>query len=95
MATLHLISRCLLPHDELSLQIKHSLSPNDALIFLAEALYSTNLDHFINMRLYRLISEKTFSAQTWLDKNSSQVEDIDYAQFVALGASYERSLSWH
>ena len=93
MATLHIVSRCLSP--ELYSQIKHSLLPDDGLLFLAEAIYSSDLDDFLPRRLYRLVSEKTFSTHTWLDKHSHYVEDIDYAQFVQLGVDYERSLSWH
>lgn len=89
MATLHLISRNLSPSDEVLTHIQHSLSANDALLFLAEGIYSSCFHLLTNYKLYLLNSESSFRPQV-----NTTIAHIDYAQFVQLGVDYERSLSW-
>ncbi len=89
MATLHLINRNLSPDDELLTHIQHSLSANDALLFLAEGIYSTCFHLLTNYKLYLLDNESSFRPLV-----NARISFIDYVQFVQLGVKYERSLSW-
>jgi sulfur transfer complex TusBCD TusB component (DsrH family) len=90
MATLHLISHTLHMHDEICTHLKHSLLPHDALLFLADGIYSTCLHLFTNYALFRLDSESTLCSTP----PNITLQTIDYTQFVQLGIDYERHLSW-
>ena len=93
MATLHLIHCHLGTRPELAQQLQSALSVDDALVFLAQGIYSLTTQT-LNYRqsIYVLASDV---ALTGVNLPNTRAQTIDYAEFVALGVRYERSLSWN
>ncbi len=93
MATLHLIHCNLSTRPELAQQLQSALSADDALIFLAQGIYSLAAQTKVYQQpIYVLVSD---TALTGFTVPSQIAQIIDYAEFVALGVRYERSLSWN
>lgn len=91
MTTLHLIASRLSAHSELAQQLQQALSNDDSLVFMAQGIYSiTSLPLSYSQRMYVLAADVAATAIN-VPEN---INIIDYAQFVALGARHERSLSW-
>lgn len=93
MATLHLIHCNLRTRPELAQQLHSALSADDALVFLAQGIYSLAPPTVLYQQpVYVLASD---IALTGITVPTKLAQVIDYAEFVVLGARYERSLSWN
>jgi sulfur relay protein TusB/DsrH len=92
MATLHLIHTNLMTHPELAQQLNNALSVDDALLFLAQGIYSLVTPPFaFRQAMYVLKSDLQLTGLQLPDI----IHPIDYDEFVNLGVRYERSLSWN
>lgn len=92
MATLHLIHTNLMTHPELAQQLSNALSVDDALLFLAQGIYSLAAQPFaFRQAMYVLKSDFQLTGLALPDT----IHIIDYDEFVSLGVRYERSLSWN
>ncbi len=92
MATLHLISCNLTLHPEIAQQLQQALSADDALLFMAQGIYTLlTMPLSYSQAMYILTSD----IMTTGIQPPPTVTAINYGQFVELGARYERSLSWN
>jgi sulfur relay protein TusB/DsrH len=91
MATLHLIHTNLMTHPELAQQLANALSVDDALLFLAQGIYSLAAPFAFRHAMYVLKSDLQLTGLPLPDI----IHAIDYDEFVNLGVRYERSLSWN
>ena len=95
MATLHLIHTNLMAHPELAQQLRNALSVDDALLFLAQGIYSLVTPPFaFRQAMYVLKSDLQLTGLL-LPELPDIIHAIDYDEFVSLGVRYERSLSWN
>lgn len=93
MATLHLIYGNLGTRPELAQQLQSALSVDDALVFIGQGIYSLAVQTVLyRQSVYVLTSDV---ALTGVVLANTLAQTIDYAEFVALGVRYERSLSWN
>lgn len=94
MPTLHLISTAL--NYELYQQLMAVLADDDVLLFTYQGVYNlhTQQDLLKKYRCYALISDlQAYGLLTLAEQTSCKI--IDYSEFVQLGITYERSISWH
>lgn len=89
MSTLHLLTNNA-GFDLLSEQA-YLITPEDALVLMAEAVYLANDSLPLQQKVYVLQEDLQLRGMAL---RSSNLEQLNYPQLVALTAQFDRTLSW-
>ena len=89
MSTLHLLTNNA-GFDLLSEQA-YLITPEDALVLRAEAVYLANDSLPMQQKVYVLQEDMQLRGMTL---HSTNLEQLNYPQLVALTAQFDRTLSW-